>query len=60
MLCEGSELLGPPHTFHAEIVKLGFGRFSHFGESVFFSTSDNSDPNSNGREYVIIIPSAKK
>ena len=55
-LCEDNEILGPPHTFHAEIVKTGFGRFSHFGDSVIFSSSDNSDPNSNGRQYVIVIP----
>lgn len=60
LLCEDNKLLGPPHTFHAEIVKMGLGRFSHFGDSVFFSSSDNSDPNSNGREYVIVIPSERR
>jgi len=30
------------------------GRYSHWTENVlFFSTSDNSDPNENGREYMI-------
>ena len=55
-LCEDNEILGPPHTFHAEIAKMGFGRFSHFGDSVIFSSSDNSDPNSNGRQYTIVVP----
>jgi hypothetical protein len=56
-LCEDNEVLGPPHTFHVEIAKTGFGRFSHFGDSVIFSSSDNSDPNSNGRQYAIVVPS---
>jgi hypothetical protein len=60
LLCEDNEILGPPHTFHAEIVKIGFGRFSHFGDSVVFSSSDNSDPNSNGRQYIIVIPSERR
>src|SRR5262245_35801708 len=55
-LCEDKLILGPPHTFHAEIVSTGFGRFSHFGENIVFSSSDNSDPNSNGRQYVVVIP----
>jgi hypothetical protein len=59
-LCEDNEILGPPHTFHAEIVKMGFGRFSHFGDSVIFSSSDNSDPNSNSRQYTIIFPSDRR
>jgi hypothetical protein len=56
-LCEDNEILGPPHTFHAEIAKIGYGRFSHFADSVIFSSSDNSDPNSNGRQYAIVVPS---
>jgi hypothetical protein len=55
-LCEDKMLLGPPHTYHAEIVGSGFGRFSHFGEEIVFSSSDNSDPNANGRKYVAVIP----
>jgi hypothetical protein len=56
LLCEDNMVLGPPHSFHAEIARLGFGRFSHFGDGVVFSSSDYSDPNSNGRQYIIVIP----
>jgi hypothetical protein len=59
-LCEDNMLLGPPHTVHAEIFRDGFGRFSHFGDSVLFSTSDNSDPNSNGRQYTIVVPPQRR
>src|SRR5262249_42021262 len=44
-LCEDNKILGPPHTFHAEIAKKGLGGFSHFEDRVVFSSSDNSDPN---------------
>jgi SAM-dependent methyltransferase len=32
---------------------LGCGRYLHSGESILFSSSDNSDPNQNGRTYTI-------
>jgi len=47
--------LGPAHTFHAEIVKNGSGRFSHYENDVVFSSSDNSDPNLNGRVYALVV-----
>jgi hypothetical protein len=55
-VCENNNLLGPLHTTHAEIVKEGHGRFSHWGSSLVFSASDNSDPNSNGRNYSVVQP----
>src|SRR6266511_4685330 len=57
MLCEHDQILGPRHSFHLDIVREGRGRFSHYGDGVIFSSSDNSDPNTNGREYSIVIPS---
>jgi hypothetical protein len=56
LLCENGKLIGAPHTQHEEIAKYGGGLFSHWGHSVYFSASDNSDPNSNGREYVLVRP----
>ena len=38
------------------VPKLGRGRFSHWVTYVLFSASDNSDPNTNGREYVAVLP----
>ena len=33
----------------------GGGAFSHWNGSLYFSTSDHTDPTSNGREYVAMI-----
>jgi hypothetical protein len=57
VVCEGDNRMGPAHTPIVEIVQKGGGRFIHYDEDVFFSSSDNTDPNSNGRQYRIVIPS---
>lgn len=44
---------GIPHTTHDVIRSRGAGGFSHWGDRLYFSTSDNSDPNVNGRAYVL-------
>jgi hypothetical protein len=43
--------LGPPHSLHDDIIAYGGGRFSHWGRSLMFSSSDGSDPRANGRAY---------
>ncbi len=53
-LLEDGRLLGPPHAQHADISKFGGGRYSHWNSYFFFSTSDNSSPNSNGRRYTLV------
>jgi hypothetical protein len=56
LVCENSFALGPAHTVHAEIDNQGKGRFSHWtGIGFVFSSSDNSDPNANGRSYVAVM-----
>ena len=50
---ENGRRLGPPHSMHEDIRKLGGGRFSHWGHMVIFSSSDGSDPRSNGRTYTV-------
>jgi hypothetical protein len=55
-LCEDGRLLGPAHSPHQDIRRLGRGRFSHWNDLLYFSTSDNTDPNDNGRSYRIIVP----
>lgn len=45
--------LGPRHETHDTIRSLGQGRFSHWKGVLRFSTSDNSDPRANGRDYRI-------
>ena len=53
-LCEGETRLLPPHTVVGEIRVDGHGRYSHWEKQVAFSTSDNSDPNTNGRTYSVM------
>lgn len=50
---EDGRPLGPAHASHAEIRAAGGGRFSHWGAELYFSTSDDSDPRSNGRRYEV-------
>jgi hypothetical protein len=59
VVCEGDHRLGPGHTPFLEIVQKGAGRFIHYSDIVVFSSSDNTDPNSNGRRYKILIPSSR-
>ena len=39
------------HVPHRHIRTEGGGLFAHWQDSLFFSTSDNSNPNTNGRRY---------
>jgi hypothetical protein len=55
LLYENDQLLGPAHSPHYELK--GHGRFSHWMDgNIIFSTSDNSDPNKNGRAYWAVNP----
>ena len=56
ILCEDGRSIGQPHMVHEVIGKNGGGTFSHWGNSVIFSASDNSDPNKNGRVYSLVQP----
>jgi len=55
-LLEDGVPLGPAHALHSEIAGKGKGYYSHWGEELFFSTSDNSDPRTNGRAYHLLLP----
>ena len=57
-LFEDGQSIGEPHSDHQEINKFGGGRYSHWGGALRFSTSDNSDPRSNGRYYTFDLPAA--
>jgi hypothetical protein len=52
-IVENDRRLGPAHALHAEIAALGSGRYSHWQGYLVFSSSDNTDPRSNGRIYSI-------
>jgi len=54
-LFEDDVELGPRGAAHSSIRSAGAGAFSHWGETLYFSTSDGSDPRSNGRTYVLRI-----
>ena len=57
MIYEDGKPLGPAHSNFADISKLGRGRFTYWtGQGLIFSTSDGSDPNSNGRRYWAVVP----
>jgi hypothetical protein len=55
-LCEGRRRLWLSHSAHQEIRTEGNGRFSHWEQQLYFSASDNSDPNANGRTYILVQP----
>ncbi|WP_244067727.1 hypothetical protein [Bradyrhizobium sp. Ce-3] len=57
-LYEDDKLLGPASPHQQEIIDQGGGRFwlyrdtwNYFGPALMFSTSDNTDPNTNGGKY---------
>jgi hypothetical protein len=52
-LFENGRSLGPPHCVHMAIQQEGGGRFSHWGDYLLFSSSDGSDPRTNGYRYEV-------
>jgi hypothetical protein len=42
-----------PHANWERIKTHGMGRYCHSGKTLLFSSTDNSDPNSNGRQYTV-------
>jgi hypothetical protein len=55
-LYEDGKLLGPPHWSRDNVRDAGRGTFSHRRRGLYFSTSDNSSPLTNGRRYEIRSP----
>jgi hypothetical protein len=51
VLWEDDRPLGPEGTLHDEIRALGGGRYHSGPPAVYFSASDNTDPQRNGRSY---------
>lgn len=59
-LYENNTRLGPAHSDRSDIANLGRGRFSHWrknGTTMYWSSSDNTDPATNGRAYWVVKPS---
>ena len=60
VIYEDGKPLGPAHCRHEDVGVFGYGCFSHWrGQGYVFSSSDNSDPNTNGRVYWVVIPHGK-
>lgn len=53
-LFENGVELGPPHSVHVDIVARGAGRFSHWKEDLYFSSSDGTSCLTNGRSYQLV------
>jgi glycosyltransferase involved in cell wall biosynthesis len=53
-LRENGKRLGPSGCLHDEIRSEGRGRYSVWRDCVYFSSSDNSDPRTNERSYVLL------
>jgi hypothetical protein len=53
VLLEDGKPLGPPHSVHDDIRKLGAGRYSFWYRTLYFSTADNSDPRADGHAYTV-------
>ncbi len=52
---EDGRPLGPPHVARDVTATRGGGAYSQSPEAIHFSTSDNSDPRTNGRSYTAAI-----
>jgi SAM-dependent methyltransferase len=52
-LVEDDLPLGPKGALHDQIRNTGAGAYSIWGNYLYFSTSDNTDPSINGRKYVL-------
>ena len=57
-LFEDGKEMGPAHSHHDVISKVGGGRFSHWRHTLYFSSSDGTDPARNGKVYVALIERA--
>jgi hypothetical protein len=52
---EDGQELGPGHARHETIRNIGGGHYSCWSDRLYFSTSDGSDPNTNGRSYTLAL-----
>ncbi|MDR1241378.1 MAG: class I SAM-dependent methyltransferase [Deltaproteobacteria bacterium] len=51
LLWEDGVPLSWPHCFYEAMRRFGAGRYRHWGSSLYFTSSDGTDPNANGRVY---------
>jgi glycosyltransferase involved in cell wall biosynthesis/2-polyprenyl-3-methyl-5-hydroxy-6-metoxy-1,4-benzoquinol methylase len=55
VVLEDEVILGPAHATHDIVCQVGKGAYVHWGDSLYFSSSDNSDPTRNGRIYAVFL-----
>ena len=51
VLFENDRPLLDAHSMHADIRTSGEGKYSHWGNNLYFSATDNSNPQTNGKKY---------
>jgi hypothetical protein len=62
LLYEELTPLGPARSRLEDVQRIGHGHYAFLGrpaftyKEIFFSTSDNSDPRTNGRRYYLVLP----
>jgi predicted AlkP superfamily phosphohydrolase/phosphomutase len=56
---EDDRELGPAHAQHEIVRQTGRGAYSHWQNTLYFSTSDGSDPRRNGRQYRLALGSLR-
>jgi 2-polyprenyl-6-hydroxyphenyl methylase/3-demethylubiquinone-9 3-methyltransferase len=54
---ERGRQLPMPHSVHDDIAKIGKGRFSHWGQYIYFAPVSTGDPNADQGSYTLVIPS---
>jgi hypothetical protein len=55
---EDGVALGPANVPVETVQSVGRGSFLHWGSWLYFSSSDNTDPRSNGRDYRVFLQPA--
>ena len=53
---ENGQQLPMPHSLHVDIARTGNGRFSHWGDNVYFAPLSLADPNADLDRYAIVMP----
>jgi 2-polyprenyl-6-hydroxyphenyl methylase/3-demethylubiquinone-9 3-methyltransferase len=56
---ENGRQLPVPHSVHADIARMGKGRFSHWGHCVYFAPLSGTDPNVDRNRYLVVMPSER-
>lgn len=59
-LFEDEREMGPSSAIIDDIRSGGAGAFCHWGRHLYFSASDNSNPNTNGRTYRVLVPASEE